>query len=201
MDFFMEYFDTFTAVLLAWGIYGLIIASFTECFISPVPPDFILIPLALANPEMAIIYAVATVLASVPGGFVGYAIGVKLGEPAVKRMIPAKYADSFHAQVRRNASLAIFLAALSPMPYKIVCITAGALRVRIVPFVFSTLIGRSKRFMVEGVLIYYFGDKALALMNDYLNHFMIGFLVLAVVIAVGIIIVRKYKKSGDTALD
>ena len=197
----MQYFDGFTTLMLEWGIYGLIIASFLECFISPIPPDFILIPLALANPEMAIYYAIATVLASVPGGFVGYAIGVRLGKPAVERMIPAKYADTFQAQVSKNASWAIFLAAMSPMPYKVVCITAGALRVSIFPFVLSTIIGRSKRFMVEGVLIYYFGDRALEFMSDYLNYFMIGFLVLAIVIVAAIYFVRKYKKSGKAALD
>jgi undecaprenyl-diphosphatase len=116
-------------------------------------------------------------------------------------MIPAKYAGMVQKQAAQNAGWAIFLAALSPLPYKIVCITAGALKVRFDVFILATVIGRSKRFMVEGVLIYYLGDDALSLMNTYSDNVMIGFLVLTVLIIAAIFLYRKYKKNRNTALD
>lgn len=197
----MEFLETLTALLFAWGIYGLIVASFTESFISPILPDLILIPLALAQPENAVYYAAAAVAASVAGGFVGYGIGSKIGTAAAQRMIPAKYADTIHKQVRQNAALAIFLAALSPIPYKFVSITAGALKIRFDIFIIASFVGRSKRFMVEGLLIYYFGERALALINDYSNYFMIGLLALTIITIIVYMLVKKYKKNGATALD
>ena len=64
-----------TATLLEWGLYGLIVAAFTESFISPILPDIILLPLMLAKPQDAIFLGVVTTLVSVAGGFIGYGIG------------------------------------------------------------------------------------------------------------------------------
>ncbi|MDL2280778.1 VTT domain-containing protein [Selenomonadales bacterium OttesenSCG-928-I06] len=169
----MEFLDSLTEVFLEWGIYGLIIASFTESFISPILPDLILIPLALANPDSAILYAIAATSFSVVGGFIGYGIGRKIGIVAARKMIPEKYLEPIQEKVRRNAVWAIFLAALSPIPYKFVSIAAGAFKIRMDVFIVVSFIGRAKRFMIEGLLIYYFGDYAMDLMAEYYDIFII----------------------------
>ena len=77
--------ETIIETLLEWGLTGLLIAAFTESFISPVLPDLLLIPLALANPQNAIFYGLAATLISILGGLVGYAIGLKIGMPAARK--------------------------------------------------------------------------------------------------------------------
>ena len=191
----MDFLDSLTNLFLEWGIYGLIIASFTESFISPILPDIILIPLALANPEKAIIYAVAATSFSVVGGFIGYAIGRKIGIVAARKMIPEKYLEPIQEKVRRNAIWAIFLAALSPIPYKFVSIAAGAFKVRMDIFIIVSFVGRAKRFMVEGLLIYYFGDYAINLMTEYYDIVLIASVVIILLIILAIFIWRKTQKQ------
>jgi membrane protein YqaA with SNARE-associated domain len=52
--------------------------SFAESSFFPIPPDVILVPMALANPEKARLYALVCTVASVLGGILGYAIGALL---------------------------------------------------------------------------------------------------------------------------
>lgn len=187
--------EELTNVLLEWGLLGLIIASFTESFISPILPDLILIPLALAQHEKAIVYGLIATTASVAGGGIGYWIGQKVGVKAARRMIPDKYIHSVQHHVTNNAVWAIFLAALSPIPYKFVCITAGALRIQWPLFMAVSFLGRAKRFLLEGILIFYFGPAAIDLFNQYSEKMMI-LSVLAIIAVIGIIyLVKRSKKK------
>ncbi len=187
-------------LLLDWGLVGLIIAAFMESFISPILPDLILIPLALANHEKAIWYGIIATAASVAGGVIGYWIGAKIGVKAARRMIPEKYVASVQKYVTENAVWAIFLAAMSPIPYKFVCITAGALKIRWSLFIAVSFLGRAKRFMIEGILIFYFGPAAIDLFNRYTDTVMIGSAVAVVIVAVALYLVKRLKKKPNPAI-
>jgi len=188
--------EELTNVLLEWGLLGLIIASFAESFISPILPDLILIPLALANYEKAILYGLIATTASVAGGAIGYWIGQKIGVKAARRLIPDKYIVSVQQHVTGNAVWAIFLAAMAPIPYKFVCITAGALRIQWSVFMVVSFLGRGKRFLLEGILIFYFGPAAIDLFNRYSETFMIASgLVVVMVIGIVYLVKRSKKKT------
>ena len=189
--------EELTALLLSWGLAGLIAAAFTESFCSPILPDLILIPLALANPEQAIIYGVATTVASVLGGIIGYWLGSKLGVSATKRMIPQKYTELVQKYAQENAAWAIFFAALSPIPYKFVSITAGALKIDWKLFMGVSFIGRAKRFLIEGVLIYYFGPAAMETISKFSDEGIIVSVIVLAVCAVLIVTVKKYRKKAN----
>lgn len=163
----MEYLVT---LLQEWGVAGLVIAAFAESFISPILPDVLLIPVAMAAPSYAIHYGMLATFVSVAGGFVGYFIGNRLGLPAARKMMSEKYYNKINMYVqthRQNIGWAIFLAALSPIPYKFISITAGALRVDMKVFVTASFFGRAKRFLLEGIIIYYFGDAALEILENF----------------------------------
>ena len=170
-----------TAILLEWGLYGLIIAAFTEAFISPILPDIILLPLMLTKPQEAIFLGTMATIASVVGGFVGYGIGYKIGAPAARKLIPAKYLEKIEGYLRENAKWAIFLAALAPIPYKFVCISAGAFRVNFTIFVLISIVARGKRFLLPGTLIYFLGPSAQEILSEYSNEAMWISLVLVAV--------------------
>lgn len=188
--------EELTALLLSWGLFGLIVAAFTESFISPILPDLLLIPLALADHQNAIWYGLAATAASVVGGIIGYWIGAKIGIHAARRMIPQKYLGPVQSYVNANAVWAIFLAAMAPIPYKFVCITAGALKIRWPLFIVISFLGRAKRFMIEGILIYYFGPAAIEIFNRYTDSVMIGSAAAVAVIVLGIYLYRRYRKRS-----
>ncbi|HEY3423391.1 MAG TPA: VTT domain-containing protein [Negativicutes bacterium] len=188
--------ETLITILLSWGLLGLVVAAFTESFCSPVLPDLVLIPLALAQPEHAIYYGVVATAASVIGGFIGYGIGYKIGLPAVRKIIPAKYQEKILMAAEKNAKWAIFLAAISPIPYKFVSITAGALRIKFTVFVIVSSIGRAKRFLLEGILIYYYGPRAVQIFTEHSEDLLILSLV---IVAVGLVAVYALKRMKRNA--
>ncbi len=188
--------EDIVALLLKWGLLGLIIAAFTESFISPVLPDLILIPLALANTENAVWYGLIATLVSVAGGVVGYFIGARLGVKAARKVVPRKYLVPVRRYVTRNAGWAVFLAALSPVPYKFVSITAGALKISWPIFLVASFFGRAKRFMIEGILIYYFGPKAIEMFNEGSSMYLYAVGVLAAG-AIVFYLVRRFRRKKN----
>ena len=107
--------DQIIQLLESWGLIGLIVASFAESIFSPILPDFLLIPMALANPKNAIFYGLVATVTSVVGGILGYWLGIKYGLPLVKKMVPQKYLKIIDDFTQHNAGWAVFLAAMSPI--------------------------------------------------------------------------------------
>ncbi|WP_346354881.1 YqaA family protein [Azotosporobacter soli] len=163
-----------------YGVSGLFVLSFIESFISPILPDLLLIPMALAMPQEAIYYSAVATTGSVLGGFVGYGAGGRFGIPLVQRFIPAEQAEKIREWIEKYGGWAIFFAAMAPIPYKFVSISAGVFRVNLLVFFIASVLGRGKRFLLEGVLIYYYGPKALELITNASDHFLILFLMLVV---------------------
>ncbi|TWH48242.1 YqaA family protein [Sporomusa sp. KB1] len=188
--------EALLAILLEWGLTGLLLAAFTESFISPVFPDLILIPLAIAKPQNAIFYGLAATIVSILGGLIGYMIGLKIGLPAARKFIPPKYMDKIQTTVQENALWAIFLASLSPIPYKFVCITAGALKINMKVFFLISFLGRAKRFLLEGILIYYFGSQAIEMYTQHKSDMLIISLIIILVAGVISYVIKRSKKAA-----
>lgn len=181
----------------SYGLVGLFVLSFIESFISPILPDLMLIPMALAQPAQAITYSLVATLGSVLGGFVGYGIGIKLGIPVMKRFVPQHQTDKIHGWIENYGGWAIFLAALAPIPYKFVSISAGVFRVNLLVFLVASIFGRGKRFILEGVLIYYYGARAVEIIKELSNELVIGLLVFIGIVIIGL---RVFKKSPQKNL-
>lgn len=162
--------DTIIQILLNYGTVGLALAAFTESFLSPIPPDLLLVPLALAAPQKAVYYSLVATGASIAGGCFGYALGHKFGPPALKRFVAPRYLERIHRLIEKYGAWAIFLGALAPIPYKFISITAGALRIQPSVFLVASLFGRAKRFLLEGILIYYYGPQALSFVQNFSAH-------------------------------
>jgi undecaprenyl-diphosphatase len=182
--------------LIAWlesyGLVGLFVISFVESFISPILPDVLLIPMAMADPSQAIYYSIVATGASVLGGFIGYGIGFRLGMPIMKKVVPPQHVETIHGWLEKYGGWAIWLAAMAPIPYKFTSITAGVFKVNLFVFTIASVLGRAKRFLLEGILIYYYGDEAVELIARYTQDFLHSFLLL---VALGLFYYawRKYK--------
>jgi membrane protein YqaA with SNARE-associated domain len=174
-----------------FGVVGLFVISFVESIFSPILPDLLLIPMALSTPEKAIYYSVIATIGSVLGGIVGYFVGNKYGIIAVKKFVPDKYVVKISNWLDQYGGWAIFLAALAPIPYKFVSISSGVFRINMVVFLAASIFGRGKRFLLEGILIFYYGPQAIELIKTYSNTFMIGVTIFIILLVVGIAVMRK----------
>ncbi len=135
--------------------------SFAESSFFPIPPDAMLVPMCLARPERAWRYAAICTIASVLGGLLGYAIGYYLFE-AVAQPILAAYGhaealQSFREWFARWGAAVILIKGLTPIPFKIVTIGAGAAAFDPFLFVVTAAITRAARFFLLAALLLRYG--------------------------------------------
>src|SRR4030043_1589349 len=123
--------------------------SFAESSFFPIPPDVILVPMALAKPEKARLYALVCTVASVLGGILGYFIGAFLYDTLGKWLISIYgYGDgveAFRAAYAEWGSWIILIKGLTPIPYKIVTIASGFAGYDLLAFTVLSLITRGAR--------------------------------------------------------
>ncbi|RXT08194.1 DedA family protein [Ammoniphilus sp. CFH 90114] len=156
-------------VLLDYGIWGLSIMSFFESAFFPIPPDVLLIPLAMLNPENAWVLAFATTIASVLGALLGIWIGKWLGRPILLKFIPEQQISRVENLFSRYGGWAMFVAAFTPIPFKVFTVAAGVFKANIVTVMIASIIGRGARFFLIAAFIVYFGDQAMDLISQYLG--------------------------------
>ncbi|MGE5580521.1 MAG: YqaA family protein [Bacillota bacterium] len=148
--------------LLAYGPLGLFIVAFTESTVFPIPPDVILLPLAMMSPRLSWWYAFLTSSASVLGALVGYAVGRKAGRPVLRRFFKEETIGQVETLFVKYGGWAVGIAAFTPLPFKIFTFGAGIFRVPLVTFTVVSTVGRSARFFLEGAMVYFLGDRAQA---------------------------------------
>jgi len=131
--------------------------SFAESSFFPLPPDLLLAPMALARPERGWYLAALTTLTSVAGGLLGYLIGALLYEAVAEPLLTFYGAQAEYQKVvawfGSYGGWAVFLAGLTPVPYKVFTIGAGSLAMPLFPFVIASFAGRGLRFFVIAGII------------------------------------------------
>lgn len=163
----------------------LIAVSFSEASFFPVPPDILLIAILLTNGAHWVKYSLITTLSSVAGGIFGYIIGffffTHIGEPLIAFYHLEESALYLGSIFSDNAFLSIFLAAFTPIPFKVFTIAAGLFQIDFFIFIIASLLGRGTRFFAVGYLLYRFGEKISLLLFKYFNIFslFIAILILA----------------------
>lgn len=167
-----------------YGIWALFAIAFAESSFFPIPPDVLLIALAVAIPARAFRYAAVCTAASVLGGAFGYLIGHEffdvLGEPIVSFYAAEEQYQAVQELYQRYDAYAIAVAGLTPVPYKVATITAGFFDVHFGRFLVASLASRSLRFFVIGGLIRLFGPQIRTFIDRYFGVLSIVFLVMLV---------------------
>ena len=148
-----------------WVIVVLVVVAFVESIISPFPPDPILIAASVFNPRMALILAGIVTLASVGGACAGYWLGNRFGRPVLDRIVSARKVGQVEVLFQRHGVWAIIFAAVTPVPYKVFAITAGAMDMSMKSFLIASFIGRGARMYLWAVMALLFGDTALELLE------------------------------------
>jgi len=185
-------------LLFAWAL--------AESSFFPIPPDALLIAMALMTPSRAFLYAAITSVASVLGGMLGYLIGYWLYESIGVRIIRfyklEKGFDRVSALYRRYAGWAVGTAGFTPLPYKLFTIAAGAVRppVNFTVFVVASIVSRSARFFLVATLMFFAGSALSGFIRNHLALLSIAFVALLVL---GFVVIKKFihhaeKSEGES---
>jgi membrane protein YqaA with SNARE-associated domain len=166
--------------------------AFAESSFFPVPPDLLLAPMALAQPRRAWRFAFIATVASVLGGMVGYAIGAFLYDTVGRWLVNLYgYHDKMEALKQTYATwgwLVILVKGVTPIPYKLVTITSGALGYNFPLFVALSVLTRGARFFLVAGALNWFGDPLREAMERNFAVFVGAF---AALIVVGFVIALR----------
>ena len=166
------------------AVWWLAFFCFIESSFFPIPPHPLLGLMCLAAPHKAIRFAAIATIASVLGGLFGYMIGFFLYEAVGEWIIGMLgLTDSFPVAacyIREQGGMAVFLAAGTPIPFKLMTITAGFIEMNLATFLIAAIAGRALIFMVVGILFQMFGPSIKAIIDKYLGTMTTIFVVLVV---------------------
>ena len=161
--------DSFVEWAADLGLPGLAILSFTEAIAQPVPPEALTLPMFMAeqgNPAMIfLIWAVVT-STSVGGAMVGWWLGKVLGRPVADRFIKPKHIARLDSLILRYGDTGIFIAAVSPIPYKVLAWVAGMGEMDYRRFIIAGLWGRGLRFGIQALAIGIWGEELLSALRS-----------------------------------
>jgi membrane protein YqaA with SNARE-associated domain len=156
--------------------------SFIESSFFPIPPDVMLIPMAIANRAKAWWYATIATVGSVVGGLLGYVIGYLLfdlvGKPILNLYGYTDKFQEFAAQYNEYGAWIVFMAGLTPFPYKVITIASGTTSMNILLFVVASIAGRAGRFFAVAGLLYFFGQPIRTFIERYFGILTVLFFVL-----------------------
>ena len=190
-----EWIHAFEEWLLEFGSWGLFIVSFLESSFFPIPPDVLLIPMGIANPDRAFWYAFLTTAASVLGALLGWYIGKKVGRPILRYFIKEEKIVKVEQYFEKYGAMAILIAGFTPIPYKVFTIFSGISRVKIPTLIIWSIIGRGARFFLEAAIIVALGDKAMPFIEENFAMLTAGVGGVAIVGYLIYLFARKVKKA------
>ncbi len=164
--------------VLSWAHHkhsttALFILSFTESSFFPIPPDVLQIALTLERRNRAWFYATVSTIASVLGALLGYAIGFGLWQAVDQFFFNYVFSEEAFNKVKEmyheNAFEAIFLAAFTPIPFKVFTIAAGVAEISLITLIVASIIGRGGRFFLVALALWWFGPPIKSFIDRYFN--------------------------------
>ena len=143
--------------------YALALVSFLESSMFPIPPDVMLVPMVLANRAKAWWYATLATISSVIGGIVGYGIGYflldRIGKPILEFYGLGERLVQFKQLFQDYGVEILLLKGMTPIPYKLLTISAGWAGMSLAAFVAASIVTRAVRFFLVAGLLYFFGES------------------------------------------
>ena len=143
------------------AVWMLCAVAFVESSVFPLPPDILLIPMVLAARNSAWRYAAICTIASVLGGMLGYAIGAGLyegvGRPILEFYGYAHKFSDFTARYNEYGGWIVFMAGVTPFPYKVITIASGVANLDLGTFTIASVLARALRFFAGAALLYWMG--------------------------------------------
>ncbi|MDR9506437.1 VTT domain-containing protein, partial [Brevibacillus agri] len=175
--------------LMEYGIWGVVIHSFADAIIFPVPVFFLQVSLSLIDPSSGLWIATAGYIACLLGTPVGYYLGKLLGHSVLYKLLKKEWIDSATEMFQKRGEVAIFVGSFTPIPFKVFTILSGCLNYPLWKLIGYAAIGRAVKFYVVGFLFYYYGRMA----ENMVGHVSLYvFLLMIPILLIGLL-VRKIR--------
>jgi membrane protein YqaA with SNARE-associated domain len=166
------------------AVPALAVISFAESSFFPIPPDVMLIPMIVANRARAWLIATVCTISSVVGGIVGYAIGFFLWNSIGRRVVDfygySHQFETFQGWYNDYGLLIVFIAGITPLPYKVFTIASGVTGLPLATFVAGSVVSRGIRFFAEAALLWWIGEPIRAFVEKNLQWVTVAFVVFLV---------------------
>ena len=146
---------------------NLFLISFIEAIFFPVPPDALLIPMLLVQPEAGLWYAAITTVGSVLGASAGYWLGLRGGRPLLLRYAKGPTAARVEELFHRYDMWAIAMAGFTPIPYKVFAVGAGVFNLHFRRFLVASALSRGARFFLVAAVVVAFGAQLAQFIIDH----------------------------------
>lgn len=185
MHRFVERIQTFALALGGPGLF--LIAFLDSSFLSfPEVVDLVIVVAVTAEKQRVIYYPLLATLGSVAGCFALYLLGAKGGEAFLRRRLHERHVDRALAVFQRHGLLTIVVPSLlpPPFPFKPFVLAAGVAGVRPVDFLLAVSVGRGLRYFGEGLLAFFYGERAARFISD--NAGVASIVVAALILAGGV---------------
>lgn len=181
----------FSAARHRHAVWLLAAVAFAESAFFPLPPDLLLAPMVFSHRSRVWFYAALTTVSSVIGGLLGYLIGAALFDVIAQPIIDfygyehafAQFSHLYH----EYGAWVVFIAGVTPLPYKVVTIASGVTGLDLPIFILASIIGRALRFFAMAAIAYRFAPAVSQVIRAYINWVFWGLIGLA---TVGFIILR-----------
>ncbi len=156
-----------------YAVPALVVLALLEASVFPIPPDVLLLALALSVPKKALRYAAWCTLGSVVGGVLGYVIGLTLWSSVDQFIFEHVFAQGKFEKVmeiyREQGVWVVFTAAFTPIPFKVFTVTAGVAKLDLVEFIAASAVGRGARFFLVAGIVRMMGARAKEFIDRYFN--------------------------------
>jgi len=176
-----------------YGAPALFVLAFAESSFFPIPPDTLLIALCLGAPRRSLRFATICTVGSVLGGIAGYGIGAGAWQVVDQwffAYVPGFTPETFEmvrGLYERYDFAAVFIAGLTPIPYKVFTISGGVFGINFGTFLVASVLSRAMRFFAVAGLIYKFGPPIARFIDKYFDLLAVAFVVL---LALGFIVIK-----------
>ena len=163
--------------------------SFTESCIFIIPPEVLLLPMCYARRKFAWLYAAITTLTSVLGAIGGYLLGMLIWEEIsvyLFEYVPgfSQYFEVVGEKYRNNVVWTLFIAAFTPIPFKVFTVAAGvySAKISLITLILTSIVGRGVRYFIMAGLIFFLGERAKVIIEKHFKLFtlIVAFLGVAV---------------------
>ena len=168
--------------------------SFVEAIIFPVAPEIMLAPMVLARRERWARYAALSLVFSMLGAMIGYALGhyaFDLLRPLLAQIGWAGRLDALVAELGADvrshpwkAFWMLVLAGFVPVPLKIFTWASGIVGMPLLPFLGGIAVGRGKRVFLVAGAIRLGGERAEKALHRHIET--AGWVIVALIVAVGL---------------
>ena len=157
--------------------------GYIEAIIFPIPQEVFMVPMMLSERAKVFRIVFFSILGSIIGGLTAYYLGLLFFDSLVMPIINFyNYSESFlyfKNQINEYGFIYVFIGGFTPLPFKIITLSSGALNIPILNFLLAAILSRSIRFYMIGFLTYKYGNNVINIIDRKLN--LITFIILLIV--------------------